>query len=319
MPDDRTTKSDVHFDSENHRSTATVPKLGLVLLVFLWVVWGTSWPAMRVVFIELPIWQFRAVTCLIGGLALFAIGWAVGETWRVPRRMWGRLVAAATFNMTLWLVLVGYGLSLIGAGHGAIVCYTLPIWTAILSVGFLKERFTARIALALLFGMSGVVVLLSADFEAIGTNPIGLVFVLGAAISWAIGTVIVKKYDWGVGVYALAAWQLLIGLVPIGVIAIATEPFTLHRASTEAFWASVYIVFVAIIAGYALWFRVVALFPAVVASIGALMIPVIGVLSGALFLGEPITWSEVGALLLVLTAISLVLIPSRAQRAKSDS
>jgi hypothetical protein len=40
-----------------------------VWLVLLWLVWGTSWPAMRTVFVEMPVWQFRAVTCFLGGVA----------------------------------------------------------------------------------------------------------------------------------------------------------------------------------------------------------------------------------------------------------
>ena len=83
--------------------------------------------------------------------------------------------------------------------------------------------------------------------------------------------------------------------------------------SAEAAWASAYVLFVAIIAGYALWFRVVEIFPVMVASIGALMIPVIGVVTGAIILKEPITWTEIGALIMVLIAISLVLLPVRSK------
>ena len=132
-------------------------------------------------------------------------------------------------------------------------------------------------------------------------------FILGAAISWAIGTIIVKRVLWTTDLYALAGWQLLIGLVPIAVIAFATERFTMHEASPQAIWAGLYVVFVGLIAGYALWFKIIEILPVTIASIGALMIPVIGVASGALVLGEPITWIEGLALALVLSAVSLVL------------
>lgn len=288
-------------------SKAGVSKAGFLLLICLWFVWGTSWPAMRIVFTELPIWQFRAVTCAISGVALLLIGLAAKQRWRVPRRHWGALAAASLFNMTLWQVLVGYGLFYIGAGHAAIIVYTLPIWTAILSVLFLKESMSWRTILGIIFGMAGVLVLLSSDFEKIGTNPIGAAFMLGAAISWAIGTIIVKRVQWTTDLYALAGWQLLIGLVPIAAIALATERFTLHEASPQAMWAGLYVVFGGLIAGYALWFKIIEILPVTIASIGALMIPVIGVASGALVLGEPITWIEGLALLLVLGAVSLVL------------
>lgn len=288
-------------------SKAGVSKAGYLLLICLWLVWGTSWPAMRIVFTELPIWQFRAVTSAISGVVLLLIALAVKQRWRVPRRHWAVLALAALFNMTLWMVLVGYGLIFIGAGHAAIIVYTLPIWTAILSVLFLKEVMSLRTILALIFGIAGVLVLLSSDFEKIGTNPIGAVFMLGAAVSWAIGTIIVKRVHWTIDLYALAGWQLLIGLVPIAAIALATERFALHEASPQAMWAGLYVMFVALIAGYALWFKIIEILPVTIASIGALMIPVIGVASGALILGEPVTWIEGLALVLVLGAVSLVL------------
>jgi drug/metabolite transporter (DMT)-like permease len=55
------------------------------------------------------------------------------------------------------------------------------------------------------------------------------------------------------------------------------------------------------------WFKVVSLFPATIASIGALVTPVIGRGSSALLLGEPIGWREVAALGLVLSAVALVI------------
>jgi drug/metabolite transporter (DMT)-like permease len=293
---------------------ARTARYGLLLLVSLWLVWGTSWPAMRMVFSEVPVWQFRAVTCAISGLALLAIAVATGERWRVPRRHWGVLLAASVFNMIIWQICVGYGLSMMGAGHGAIITYTLPVWTAAISVIVLKERLTWRKALAVALGVAGVFVLLSSDFKAIGTSPVGAAYMLAAAIGWAIGTIIVKRVTWTVGMYTLAGWQLLISWVPMTAIALAAEPFMLHQIRGATLWAALYVTFIALIAGYALWFKIVEHFPAIIASLGSLMVPVIGVISGALILGERIGLIEIGALALVLTAISLVLFGGRERR-----
>lgn len=281
---------------------------GILLLVVLWFVWGTSWPAMRIVFIELPVWQFRAVTCGVAGLALLLLGMVQGPgRWKVPRAAWPRLIVCAFLNMTCWHVLVGFGLGLIGAGHAAIVCYTLPVWTALLAGLFFGERITARVFFALLLGMAGVAVLLSSDFESLGTEPLGFAFVLGAAVTWGGGTLVFKNHAWDTDMSALAGWQLLIGLAPIAVIALLTEDFVLHKASNQAVLAGLYVLVIGLIAGYALWFRVVSRMPATIASIGALMIPVIGVGSAAIMLGEPFGLREGLALVLVLSAIALVI------------
>lgn len=285
------------------------PLSGLLVLFGLWLVWGTSWAAMRIVFLEMPVWQFRAVTGLIGGGALLLIAMAVRGPWLLPRGQWPWIAASAFFNITLWHALVGYGLSYLGAGHAAILCYTMPIWTALISVFVLKQQISGRVVLALAFGMGGIVALMSSDFDSLGTNPLGAVFVIAAAMGWSVGTLIFKRVPWQANLYALAAWQLIVGVAPIAVIALIVEPrFVLLDASREALLATLYIILTVLIAGYALWFRVVQVFPPMVAAIGALVTPMVGVASGVVVLGEPFTWHEAAALILVLTAVGLVVL-----------
>lgn len=276
-------------------------------LVALWVVWGTSWPAMRTVFLEMPVWQFRAITCALGGVALLAITRFSGAPVRLARGDWVPLALASIFNMTVFHVATGYGLKMIGAGHAAVVVYTLPLWTALLSALVLKERLAPRVFLGLALGMGGVGVLASHDFKALGSDPLGLVVVLSAAICWGVGTVLIKRRTWSAGVNALAGWQLIMAAVPIGFVAMFTERFALHEASGAALLSAAYILVFGVILGYAVWFKVVSLFPATIASIGALVTPVIGMASSALLLGEPIGWREIAALALVLSAVALVI------------
>jgi drug/metabolite transporter (DMT)-like permease len=277
-----------------------------IVLALLWLVWGTSWPAMRAVFVEVPVWQFRALSCFFGGLALLLWAKLAGGAVAVPRAQWGPLAVSAFFNMTLWHICVGYGLARIGAGQGAVLAYTMPIWTALLGALVLKEPFTRRIGLALMLGMAGVGVLVSGSFSALQSSPAGIAFLLVAALGWAVGTVILKREAWSIGMTALAGWQLLIGVVPIGLVAVLAERFTMHEASEEALLAAAYVTFIAITAGYALWYRVVNLFPATVGAIGTLVIPCVGVASGSLLLGEVVGWRELVALGLVLAALVIV-------------
>jgi drug/metabolite transporter (DMT)-like permease len=278
-----------------------------VWLVLLWLVWGSSWPAMRAVFLEIQVWQFRAITCLLGGLALLLIARLWRVEWRVPRAQWAPLLAASFFNIIVWHVATGYALHVVGAGHAALVCYTMPVWTALLSALFLREPLTAHIGVALVLGLLGIGVLMSNDWEQLRSNPWGYAYVLAAAICWAAGTIVAKGVRWQAGMTALAGWQLAIGAVPIGVIALLTERFTIHEASQPALIGAAYILLFGVIAGYALWFRIVELFPASIGAISTLVIPVVGVASGALLLAEPVGWRELTALALVLSAVGLAL------------
>ncbi|MCW5772186.1 MAG: DMT family transporter [Rhodospirillaceae bacterium] len=277
-----------------------------IWLLMLWLVWGSSWPAMRTVFLEVPIWQFRAVTCFIGGVALLGMAWAAGGRLLPARGDWVPLLVASVFNITIWHVAVGYGLSMIAAGHAALVCYTLPVWTALLSAYFLKERLTAKVFASLALGVGGIAVLASQDFTALGDNPLGLAFVFAAAVSWAMGTVLIKRRRWSTGMNALAGWQLLAGTVPIGIIALLIERFTMFEVSDAALLSGGYVILFGIIFGYALWFKVVSLFTATTASIGSLVTPLIGIASSAVLLGEKVGWREVVAATMVLGAVALV-------------
>ena len=280
-------------------------------LVLLWLVWGLGWPTMRIVFLEVPIWQFRGLGCLLGALSLLAIARLGGHSLAVPRRLWGRLFVAAFFNMVVWHITVGYGLAMIGAGHAALIAYTMPIWVAAIGALFLGERLTWRRVAALALGTAGIAALMSNDFARLGTQPLGVAFLLAAALGWAIGTIYTKRIDWGLSLATFAGWQLLIAAIPICLVAAFTEDFGLHRASAAAVWSGLFVIFATIVGGYLLWFKVVAVFSTTVASIGSLVTPLVGVIGGALLVGEAVGWREIAAMALVLSAVALVVLAPR--------
>ena len=108
---------------------------------------------------------------------------------------------------------------------------------------------------------------------------------------------------------ALAGWQLILGGIPVIIGAFILEPMTvLLQVSWQAALATGYVILVGNIFCFWAWIKVVNLFPANVASIGTLAIPVIGVLSSAVVLGEPVGFSEIAALILVVMALSIVMI-----------
>lgn len=300
------------------RRTA-VPPLGLFLLAVISLGWGTHWPIMKIALNEIPLWQYRSIVCLAAGLILMAVAALGRQNLRVPRSQWGALVASALFNVTAWQVFTAYGIILMASGKAAVVAYTMPVWAAILGVMFLRERLSGRRVVALVFGVGGILVLLTDDLATMGSSPLGVLFVLGAAIGWGAGTIVTKGVAWQVPPAALTAWQLLIGAVPIGVIAIATESFEMHRASLAALSAASYTIVIGLVICYYAWIKVVDLMPATVAALGSLLVPVLGLLSGAAILGEPLGWREILAATLVCGSLALVLFPRRAGAASANS
>ncbi len=285
-----------------------LPRLGLILLVGLSFAWGINWPFMKIVLQEIPLWTFRAWSCLAAGLMLLALGHVTGGRVKPTPAEWQPILVGALFNVTIWHVFVALGVMQMASGHAAVLAFTMPLWSAIISVAFLGERMTGRVALALALGIGGIVVLLSRNFTAVGDSPLGAAFMLTASVGWAIGTLYQKRQRFTVGTLALAGWQLALGTVPMFVILPFADGIHFPQASAAAWAAATYTTVVALVFAYFAWFKIVSLFPASIAGIGTLLTPVIGMVSGAVVLGEPFGWREILAVMLIGSALVLVLI-----------
>lgn len=285
---------------------------GYILLIGVAFGWGFNWPMMKLILGEIPVWQFRAVSGIAAGLLLLMlamlVGRRTGEAWKPPRDQWFRLWLAATFNITSWFILIGYGVKMMAAGHAAIMAFTMPLFAALIGVLVLRERMTLRRLIALLLGSAGIVVLMSHDFGVIGAEPLGFGLTLIGAFLWSIGVLIQKHTPWKISVLALGGWQILIGTLPIVAVCLILEDFVYHNASLNVWLATAYLVFVALVFCYFAWFSVVKIFPASISAIGTLLVPIVGVSSGILVLGEPFTWREGVSLSLIVCAVALVLI-----------
>jgi len=290
-------------------------QFGFVMLVGVALGWGLNWPAMKIIVGEVPPWQFRAVTGVAGAITLFLMARLLRERLSVPREQWVPLVAAALFNVTSWFVTIAYGVKLMASGHASILGFTMPIWAALIGMVALGDRPSIRRFASLAMGAAGVAVLLSHDFRAIGASPLGALMTLLGAFNWAIGVHIQKRVKWALEPLALAAWQVAIGSVPIVIIALVAEPFVYHRASWPVIGASLYLVFFALSFCYYAWFTAVRIFPTHISAIGSLLVPIVGVASSSLLLGEPFGWREMTALVLVVGAVALVLVQPQAAAA----
>jgi drug/metabolite transporter (DMT)-like permease len=302
------------------RQAQPLPRLGLVLLAGLSFAWGINWPFMKIVLAEIPLWTFRSWSCLIAGLLLLAIGHVTGGRVKPTRAEWTPILVGALLNVTIWHVFVALGVMEMASGHAAVLAFTMPLWSAIISVVFLGEKMTGRVALALALGIGGIFVLLSRNFTAVGESPLGAAYMLTASVGWAIGTLYQKRQRFTVGTLALAGWQLALGTVPMFIILPFADGIHFPQASAAAWGAAAYTTVVALVFAYFAWFKIVSLFPASIAGIGTLLTPVIGMVSGAVVLGEPFGWREILAMTLIGSALVLVLIiPALRPRAAAVS
>jgi drug/metabolite transporter (DMT)-like permease len=258
---------------------------------------------------ELPVFSFRSV-CLAGGAAgLFAIAAYARLPLRVPRGQWGRLLLIALFNVTVWNLCIAYGIGYMSSGRAAILAYTMPLWSVPLSAWLLHERMTGRRIAGVGLGMAGMLLLLSVELRAVQAAPKGTLLMVAGAVSWAIGTVMMKRYPVGLPVTSLTAWQLLIGGIPIYAGALAFDLHDLHPLSLGPAVALAYNVLVAFVFCHWAWYKIVTSVPVGVSSLSSLMTPVVGVFSGMLVLSELPHWQDFAALGMVLLALATVMLP----------
>jgi drug/metabolite transporter (DMT)-like permease len=293
-------------------------RLGLLLLASITLFWGVNWPAMKLAVAEVPVWTFRTICLVAGGLGLLAICRLGRLRLAVPRSELWPLVLVSFFNITGWHLFSAFGLVYMPAGRASIVAFTMPLWAALLAVPILQERLSWSTIAGLGVGMIGMAVLVVPDWQAIAAAPLGIVFMLLAALSWAAGTVLLKRFRWSMPTSVLAGWQLVLGGLPVTLGALVLDRgFDPLAVSGTAWAATLYAALIPMIYCHWAWFRVVGIYPAAVAAVGTLAIPVLGVLSSSLALGEPVGLDIVLSLALVIAGLVLVLIlPSLRRRAR---
>ena len=283
------------------------------VLASLTLAWGFNWTALKVALSEVPPWTFRSLCLGLGAAVLFAALRAGGQRLVLPRGQWRRLWLLALLNITSWNMLVAFGVAMIPSGRAAILAYTMPIWAVPLSVWLMRERITGAKLAGLALGLGGLALLLADSFIGLGRAPLGSLLIVGAAISWALGTVLQKRFPVQLPVGLYTAWIMLLGGAPIFAGALIFEDWrALRDVGTAAWLGTAYNVFVAFAFAHWAWIKIATSVPVSVFSISMLIIPVVGVMSGILFLGERPSWAEYAALALVLAALLTVLRPGRA-------
>ena len=294
------------------REARTLPPRAIALLVVLTLVWGTNWPLFPLAVREVSVWTFRAISLAIAGAMLLVIARVRGQPLAVPRRHWRTLVAAALCYLVVWNVASTYSAVLIPSGQSAVLGFTMPLWSALISWALLGETLTGRLLLALALGAAAVLLLMRPGFEAYADAPLGFALGLLAGIGWAIGTLILKRGQPDVPALVLTGWQLLIAALPITAAALLLGDHHWFVPSWTTIAVIAYIALVPMIVGNASWFAIVGLLPANIAGLSAIAVPVVAMISGAIVNGEPLGPIQLLAIVLCVASLSLALLrPAR--------
>ena len=279
-----------------------------ILLCVVWLSWGLSYPATAVALRGFDVVTCRVLVQALGAGALLLQAVLRHRPLRIGKEAWPDLVIAGLLNMTIMPLGMNLGVYLAGPGRTAILVYTMPLWTTLFARLLLGERLTRNRIAALALGAAAVGALVSQDLARLRHAPAGVAAALVTAIAYALGTVWLKRRDWGADPGVVALWQLVIGTAPIlllwGAIGVPAEQ---AKPAAAAWLALAFIGLAGNGVAYFAWFRIVQLLPAGVSGLSALVVPCLGVASSALFLGERLALPDYAAMAMIGAALLLVL------------
>ena len=288
------------------RQPARITPVGLMFLAITSIGWGFNWPVTKYLIGELPPLTLRGLSGVVGALLLASLALARGQSLHVPRKMWGRLVLAAALNVTGWMVLMGLALLWLPASEAALIAYTMPVWAALIAWPVLGEQPTVLRTLALVMAFAGLASIMGGNGIAASEAKLpGIIMALAGAIGFAVGTVLSKKRPLHLPPIPGAAWQVGLGCLPVAIVGLLVETAHWSAVTPLGWWLLVYSVLGQFCIAYVAWFAALARLPASVAAIGTMAVPVIGVVTSALALHEPLGPGQIAALAFTLAGVAL--------------
>ncbi len=272
------------------------------------LVWGTSFLWIKIAVSEvgpLVLVGFRVLIGALGLLAVLAAGRQMPGGWKALRPWLGTFALVGLVNIVVPFILISWSEQYIPSGIASILNSTTPLFSVVLATLFLRsERLTLARLAGLLVGFGGVVVLFLPEIAS-GSDPnlAGQAAMLLATLSYAGGGILVRLKGHGLPTNVQAFLQLASASLIVWAAALGLEhPLTLP-AQPLTWLALLWLGLLGSCLAYILYFALIHNIGPVRAATVTYVLPLIGVLLGAVFLGEQLTWTAVAGGGLILSGI----------------
>ncbi len=288
---------------KNNKNLTAYIALGAVCIL-----WGTTYLALRVGVTQFPPFLFSALRFLMAGPILIGAMLLLGK--KIPSRKIVTDQAVGGLMMcTLGVGIVGWGEVNVTSGVAAIICSMMPIWTVVINLSVNKEeRPTPLIIFGLMLGLSGIVLIFSEHlvefYKSKYTASIIAIFL--ANLSWAIGTIWMKKRNTTSDPFMNAGLQMLFGGIFLVPLSLAFDHYATIQWTGEILFSLFYLTLIGSVAAYACYFYAIGKLPITIVSLYAYINPVIAVILGGVILNETLNGKIFSAILITLAGIYLV-------------
>jgi drug/metabolite transporter (DMT)-like permease len=281
-----------------------------LLLAGVVLVWGAHWTVAKVGLESIPPFSYGVLRLGVAIVVLAALMRGAGRL-RPPARadlpivlsygLLGIAIAISTMNLALPFV---------EAGRASILSYTLPLWVVPIVAVVARSRPSRAEVTGLALGLVGLALLLNP--AAIDwTSPqvlVGVGLLLLGAVTGAAALVHVRAHRWTGTPFDVQVWQLLVALVPIGLLAVILERDEWAAVDWDLGIVLIVLYSGALATAFAYWGSqsIVRALGPTTTSIAYLAVPVVGIVTGAIVLAEPITLLDVGGLVVTSAGVIVV-------------
>jgi len=264
---------------------------------------------MKYAVLTYPPLAFRGISMAIGILAIAAYMTLRRDSFHVRSEERAPVLRLVIGNMIIWHVFAIYAIKFLTSGRAAILGYTMLVWAMLIGVVLYRDRLTLRGLMGVFLALSATILLAMDEFTSLVGQPLGLGLMLFAAFGWGLGTVMMNRTHLSISNTSLTLWMMVVTVPVLGILSVILE-FDQWRTPTVGEWGAIfYNALLVFCICHIIWFRLARKLPPVASSLAIMLIPIVGVGSGAWALNETLGVYDIAALGLIVLAMSIVLLP----------
>jgi drug/metabolite transporter (DMT)-like permease len=287
----------------------------IVAFALVYVFWGSTYLAIRIAVEHLSPAMMGGLRFTTAGLLMLGFRVARGHRIRVGRRDLMRLAIVGFLLLVSSNVVMGWGELYVASGLAALLVAVTPLWFLILErITHSADRLSRRGIAGIALGLLGVAVLLWPDIAnsgQAGFGPrqlFGSMLVLCASISWATGSILSRRWQMPIDLYAASGWQMLFGGLFGGTIALLLGDLhhTNWAGAKSSLWAVVYLIVAGSMVGFTAYVWLLKNVPIAKMSTYAYVNPIVALLLGYFLHGERMDVYMLAGAAVVIVSVILV-------------
>jgi drug/metabolite transporter (DMT)-like permease len=273
-------------------------------LAVVYVVWGSTYLAIDLAIETMPPFLMLAARFFAGGGSLYLIAFRGAERPRLVH--WRSALVIGAALLLLGNGGVAFAVQHVDTGVVALIVGSVPLWMALLDRVVYGQRLAPIAIVGLLLGFGGIAFLARPSGDG---SLAGMIVVLLGSLAWAAGSLYSRKAPLPTSPFQGAALQMLAGAAALAVFGFAkgeVGEFDAGAVSTSSLVAFAYLVVIGSLIGFSAYIWLLKAAPTHLVGTYAYVNPVVAVLLGTLWLGEPITLTTIIGGAAIIVAVALI-------------